>query len=319
MGSPSPHWCPLAHTGVSLSPVGSHCPQWGLSIPSSSHCPHWCPFAPYWYLPVPTGISLSSLVSPCPHWCVPVPSRVSLSPVGSPRLQWVLLSPVVSRHHGHPLGPTGVSLSPLRSLSPLGSLCPQCFPCPNEVSPHRYLTAPNGSPSPQSVLLAPSGVSFSLTGFSLSPLVSPHPPAPDVVYVGTVNPQHLPDTLLFLRARKAVLVEKPMGISAREAKEMAAAAREAGVFLMEGFWTRFFPAWKRLKALVDEGALGECRVLQGALAFPLRSVERVREPSLAGGALLDLGGYGLQIGQRLVGEGVPTPTATGRGLPAPLR
>uniref|UniRef100_H9H0T4 Trans-1,2-dihydrobenzene-1,2-diol dehydrogenase n=1 Tax=Meleagris gallopavo TaxID=9103 RepID=H9H0T4_MELGA len=165
------------------------------------------------------------------------------------------------------------------------------------------------------VLLAPSGVSFSLTGFSLSPLVSPHPPAPDVVYVGTVNPQHLPDTLLFLRARKAVLVEKPMGISAREAKEMAAAAREAGVFLMEGFWTRFFPAWKRLKALVDEGALGECRVLQGALAFPLRSVERVREPSLAGGALLDLGGYGLQIGQRLVGEGVPTPTATGRGLP----
>ncbi|OXB52713.1 hypothetical protein ASZ78_002566, partial [Callipepla squamata] len=54
-----------------------------------------------------------------------------------------------------------------------------------------------------------------------------------VVYVGTVNPQHLPDTLMFLRARKAVLVEKPMGVSACEAKEMAAAAREAGVFLME--------------------------------------------------------------------------------------
>ncbi|NXJ15178.1 DHDH dehydrogenase, partial [Odontophorus gujanensis] len=58
-------------------------------------------------------------------------------------------------------------------------------------------------------------------------------PQVDVVYVGTVNPQHLPDTLMFLRARKAVLVEKPMGVSAREAKEMAAAAREAGVFLME--------------------------------------------------------------------------------------
>uniref|UniRef100_A0A669QUX1 Trans-1,2-dihydrobenzene-1,2-diol dehydrogenase n=1 Tax=Phasianus colchicus TaxID=9054 RepID=A0A669QUX1_PHACC len=130
-------------------------------------------------------------------------------------------------------------------------------------------------------------------------------PEVDVVYVGTVNPQHLPDTLLFLRARKAVLVEKPMGISAREAKEMAAAAREAGVFLMEGFWTRFFPAWKRLKALVDEGALGECRVLQGALAFPLRSVERVREPSLAGGALLDLGGYALQMASALLGRGCP--------------
>uniref|UniRef100_A0A8C9FI38 Trans-1,2-dihydrobenzene-1,2-diol dehydrogenase n=1 Tax=Pavo cristatus TaxID=9049 RepID=A0A8C9FI38_PAVCR len=130
-------------------------------------------------------------------------------------------------------------------------------------------------------------------------------PQVDVVYVGTVNPQHLPATLLFLRARKAVLVEKPMGISAREAKEMAAAAREAGVFLMEGFWTRFFPAWKRLRALVDEGALGECRVLQGALAFPLRAVERLREPRLAGGALLDLGGYGLQMASALLGRGCP--------------
>lgn len=130
-------------------------------------------------------------------------------------------------------------------------------------------------------------------------------PQVDVVYVGTVNPQHLPATLLFLRARKAVLVEKPLGISAREAKEMAAAAREAGIFLMEGFWTRFFPAWKRLRALVDEGALGECRVLQGALAFPLRAVERLREPSLGGGALLDLGGYGLQMASALLGRGCP--------------
>lgn len=73
----------------------------------------------------------------------------------------------------------------------------------------------------------------------------------------------------------------------------------------QGFWTRFFPAWKRLRALVDEGALGECRVLQGALAFPLRAVERLREPSLGGGALLDLGGYGLQMASALLGRGCP--------------
>uniref|UniRef100_A0A8C2SWC4 Trans-1,2-dihydrobenzene-1,2-diol dehydrogenase n=1 Tax=Coturnix japonica TaxID=93934 RepID=A0A8C2SWC4_COTJA len=130
-------------------------------------------------------------------------------------------------------------------------------------------------------------------------------PQVDVVYVGTVNPQHLPATLLFLRARKAVLVEKPLGVTACEANKMAAAAREAGVFLMEGFWTRFFPAWNRLKALVDGGSLGDCRVLQGALAFPLSAVERLREPSLAGGALLDLGGYGLQMASALLGRGRP--------------
>lgn len=46
-------------------------------------------------------------------------------------------------------------------------------------------------------------------------------------------------------------------------------------------------------------------MLQGALAFPLRAVERLREPSLGGGALLDLGGYGLQMASALLGRGCP--------------
>ncbi|GAB0202124.1 trans-1,2-dihydrobenzene-1,2-diol dehydrogenase [Grus japonensis] len=126
-----------------------------------------------------------------------------------------------------------------------------------------------------------------------------------VVYVGTVNTRHLPAGRLFLAAGKAVLMEKPMAVGAHQVRELVAAARDRGVFLMEGFWTRFFPAWGRLQALAAGGALGEPRVLRGALAFPLGGVERVREPGLAGGALLDLGGYGLQMATALLGGGGP--------------
>ncbi|NXC07585.1 DHDH dehydrogenase, partial [Orthonyx spaldingii] len=58
-------------------------------------------------------------------------------------------------------------------------------------------------------------------------------PDVDVVYVGVVNPAHLPTGLLFLRRGRAVLMEKPMALCAREVAELVGAARERGVFLME--------------------------------------------------------------------------------------
>ncbi|NXF75496.1 DHDH dehydrogenase, partial [Sclerurus mexicanus] len=126
-------------------------------------------------------------------------------------------------------------------------------------------------------------------------------PDVDVVYVGVVNPAHLPTGRLFLAAGRAVLMEKPMAVGAREVSELVATARERGVFLMEGFWTRFFPAWERLRALAAGGALGTPLVFRGSLGFNLSGVERLREPGLAGGALLDLGGYGLQMALALLG------------------
>ncbi|NXE99791.1 DHDH dehydrogenase, partial [Menura novaehollandiae] len=126
-------------------------------------------------------------------------------------------------------------------------------------------------------------------------------PNVDVVYVGVVNPAHLHTGLLFLDRGRAVLMEKPMALGSREVSALVAAARERGVFLMEGFWTRFFPAWERLRALADEGALGTPLVFRGSLGFNLGGVPRLREPGLGGGALLDLGGYGLQMALALLG------------------
>ncbi|XP_066064102.1 trans-1,2-dihydrobenzene-1,2-diol dehydrogenase [Chamaea fasciata] len=136
----------------------------------------------------------------------------------------------------------------------------------------------------------------------------------DVVYVGTVNSTHLSTGLLFLRRGRAVLMEKPMALGAREVAELVREARERRVFLMEGFWTRFFPAWRRLRSLLSGGALGVPLVLRGSLGFNLGGVPRLRSPALGGGVLLDLGGYGLQMALALLGGGGPPTLLRAHGV-----
>ena len=68
-------------------------------------------------------------------------------------------------------------------------------------------------------------------------------PEVEVVYVGAINPAHLPLARMFLEAGKAVLCEKPLAMNLRETKELVALARNKGVFLMEAVWSRCLPAY----------------------------------------------------------------------------
>ena len=80
-------------------------------------------------------------------------------------------------------------------------------------------------------------------------------PAVDVVYVATPSTRHVSDSLLCLRAGKAVLCEKSMAPTAAEAAEVLALARERGLFFLHGVWSRFFPAMRALRELLSSGAL----------------------------------------------------------------
>ncbi|XP_065715705.2 trans-1,2-dihydrobenzene-1,2-diol dehydrogenase [Patagioenas fasciata] len=137
----------------------------------------------------------------------------------------------------------------------------------------------------------------------------------DVVYVGVVTPWHLPLARLFLLAGRPVLVEKPLGLNWEEARELVRTARETGTFLMEGYWTRFLPAWGRLRALLRGGALGEPLFFGGALGVALGGLPRLRDPR-GGGALLDLGGYGLQMATEAMGGAPRELRATGTLSPS---
>ncbi|MFD5013951.1 Gfo/Idh/MocA family protein [Streptomyces chartreusis] len=126
----------------------------------------------------------------------------------------------------------------------------------------------------------------------------------DVVYVATPHSAHREAAGLCLEAGRHVLCEKAFTLNAREAAELVALAKARGSFLMEAMWMYCNPLVRRLKALVDDGALGEVRHVQAdfGLAGPFPPSHRLRDPAQGGGALLDLGVYPVSFAQLLLGE-----------------
>jgi predicted dehydrogenase len=140
----------------------------------------------------------------------------------------------------------------------------------------------------------------------------------DIVYIATPHSEHHAHTLLCLRAGLAVLCEKAFARNAHEAHEMIATAQQHGVFLMEAFWTRFFPAIGQAVDMVHAGLIGEVKHLVADFGFAAtyQPEARLFNPALAGGSLLDIGVYPLFISQLFLGtpitvRAVATPAPTG--------
>ena len=121
--------------------------------------------------------------------------------------------------------------------------------------------------------------------------------AVDLVYVAVPHPFHCALSKLFLQRGKHVIVEKPFALNAREAKEMIDCAKVNNRFFMEAMWSRFFPAAKSLKVMIDSGALGSIRRIAADFAFKaqLNFEDRLFNRELGGGSLLDVGIYPLSL------------------------
>ena len=118
-------------------------------------------------------------------------------------------------------------------------------------------------------------------------------PAVDVVYVATPHSHHHDHVLLCLEAGKAVLNEKAFALNLCEAQEMVRKARDQKVFLMEAFWTRFQPSFRKAMELVKSGEVGAIKVVRSDFAFnaPKDPEKRLYNLALGGGSLLDIGIY----------------------------
>lgn len=144
-------------------------------------------------------------------------------------------------------------------------------------------------------------------------------PEVDVVYVATPHSHHHAQALLAVAAGKHVLVEKAFTRNASEAREVADAARAAGVVALEAMWSRFLPGADVLRHLLTDGALGEISSLaadHGQLIAP-DDAPRLHDPHLAGGALLDLGIYPVSFASMVLGpprEVTATGTLTASGV-----
>jgi predicted dehydrogenase len=136
----------------------------------------------------------------------------------------------------------------------------------------------------------------------------------EAVYISLPNSLHADWSVRSLEAGKHVLCEKPMGKRAAEIERAFDVAERSGLLLSEAFMYRHNPQARRLRELLDEGAIGEPRIARARFGFALFDTANIRlRPDVEGGSLMDVGCYcvnGLRLvagepelvfGQQLVG------------------
>jgi predicted dehydrogenase len=128
---------------------------------------------------------------------------------------------------------------------------------------------------------------------------------PDVeaVYNPLPNHLHVPWTIRAAEAGKHVLCEKPIALSADEARQLLEVRQRTGVMIGEAFMVRNHPQWLAVRDLVQRGSIGDLRVVAGHFAYFKRDPNDVRSIlEWGGGGLMDVGCYPITMARWLFGE-----------------
>lgn len=125
----------------------------------------------------------------------------------------------------------------------------------------------------------------------------------DAVYVATTHPQHLRWAIATTRAHKHLLIEKPASLNAAMAALIFAAAKDNDVFAMEAYVYRSHPYTRRIVDLIAGGAIGRVLSVEVSFTFsaPFDPSSRLFDRALAGGAILDVGGYPVSFAGMVAG------------------
>ncbi len=138
----------------------------------------------------------------------------------------------------------------------------------------------------------------------------------DAVYISLPNHLHSAWVERCAEQGKHILCEKPLALNRAQAETAFDSAERQGVLLVEGFMYRTHPQIARLLELVADDAIGEVRVVEASFGKNMHDESNIRmSNAMGGGAILDLGSYGVSISRLVVGA------ATGRpsGEPTDLR
>jgi D-xylose 1-dehydrogenase (NADP+, D-xylono-1,5-lactone-forming) len=125
----------------------------------------------------------------------------------------------------------------------------------------------------------------------------------EAVYISLPNNLHCEWSVRSLEAGKHVLCEKPMGKRAAQIEGAFDVAERSGRLLSEAFMYRHHPQARRLRELLDDGAIGEPRIVRARFGFALFDTENIRlRPEVEGGSLMDVGCYCLNGSRLVAGE-----------------
>ncbi|RZT13527.1 aryl-alcohol dehydrogenase-like predicted oxidoreductase [Kribbella sp. VKM Ac-2569] len=133
----------------------------------------------------------------------------------------------------------------------------------------------------------------------------------DAVYIATPHPMHVEWAIKAAEAGKHVLCEKPLAINRAWAEAMIEAAVRNDVFLMEAYMYRCLPQTKLIAQLVRDGEIGTVHQIQATFAFAAgyRPESRIFADDLAGGGILDVGGYPASMARLIAGAATGQPYA----------
>ncbi|WP_162555700.1 Gfo/Idh/MocA family protein [Reichenbachiella versicolor] len=136
----------------------------------------------------------------------------------------------------------------------------------------------------------------------------------DAIYIATPHNFHFDQAKNALKAGKAVLSEKPITISKKQAEELFSIAKEENKLIMEGMWTYFLPAIQQAKTWVEEGKIGKVLHVKSDFGHLMDKdpKNRLYNPDLAGGSIHDLGIYNIAMSALFTSEQIRSLEATAK-------
>lgn len=127
-------------------------------------------------------------------------------------------------------------------------------------------------------------------------------PEVELVYIATPHSHHYAHAKLCLEHGKHVLCEKAFTVNAAQAEALFRIAKDKHLLITEALWTRYQPMRGIIDTVLESGIAGKPWLLSANLNYLISQVPRLKEPALAGGALLDVGVYPLNFAAMVFGN-----------------
>ena len=129
-------------------------------------------------------------------------------------------------------------------------------------------------------------------------------PEVELIYVVSPHSHHYEYMMRSLEHGKAVICEKAFTVNAAQAKAIREYAAQKHLFVTEAIWTRYMPSRTLIQQFIYSGIIGEIKAMTANLFYANGHRERLRDPKLAGGALLDVTIYGINFAMMHFGSDI---------------
>lgn len=129
-------------------------------------------------------------------------------------------------------------------------------------------------------------------------------PQVELIYVATPHSHHYEHMMLCMEHGKHVICEKAFTMNAAQARKIRDYANAHNLYAAEAIWTRYMPSRKLIQQVLDSGVIGKVNTLTANLSYVIDGKQRITDPALAGGALLDIGVYGINFMLMHFGEDI---------------